>query len=258
MLRVCILGSGSGGNALVVEARDGLFTTRILIDDGFNLKQVERRLQRAALEFTSLDAIFVTHEHDDHVCGVEACARAYSIPVYCTAGTAQAAQFDVLEVEWNRIEAGWPVEIGPLRVDPFAVPHDAAEPVQYAFSDGDRRAAILTDVGECSATIVAALSNLHALIIECNHDAAMLRSGSYPPFLKARIGGARGHLSNAQAADILERIDRRRLEWVAAAHLSRSNNRPDLARASLHAVLQCDVEAIAVADQDDGMDWREV
>ncbi len=258
MLRVCSLGSGSGGNALVVEAREGLFTTRILIDNGFNLRQLEQRLQRAALEFSSLDAIFVTHEHDDHVAGVEACARVHRIPVYCTDGTAVASGFDALEVEWNRIEAGWPVEIGPLKVEPFAVPHDALEPVQFSFTDGDRRAAMLTDAGECSTTIVAALSGLHSLILECNHDAAMLRDGGYPPFLKARIAGGRGHLSNVQAADILRRVDRRHLQWVAAAHLSRSNNRPDLARACLGAVLGCSALEVAVADQDDGMDWREV
>ena len=258
MLRVCSLGSGSGGNALVVEARDGLFTTRVLIDNGFNLRQLEQRLQRAALEFSSLDAVFVTHEHDDHVGGVEACARTHRIPVYCTDGTAAASGIAALDVEWNRIEAGCPVEIGPLRIVPFSVPHDAAEPVQFAFSDGYRRAAMLTDAGECSATIIAALSGLHALILECNHDAAMLRQGSYPPFLKARIAGGRGHLSNAQAADILNRVDRRHLQWVAAAHLSRSNNRPDLARAALCAALDCGSDEIAVADQDDGLDWREV
>src|SRR4029453_12373009 len=168
---------------------------------------------------------------------------------------AVAANFVASDVEWNRVNGGFPVELGPLRIDPFAVPHDAAEPVQFAFTDGNRRAALLTDAGESSATIVAALSGLHALMLECNHDSALLRSGSYPLFLKARIAGGRGHLSNAKAAEILTCLDRRRLQWVAAAHLSRANNRPELAHASLAAVLGTS-DAVAVVDQGDGLDWR--
>ena len=253
MLRVCSLGSGSGGNGLVVEARDGSHASRILVDNGFNLRQLGQRLQRAGLEVGSLDAVFVTHEHSDHVGGVAALVRRHGVPVYCTAGTAAASLFDDGRIEWRRIEAGQAVEIGALRVEPYAVPHDAAEPVQYTFTDGSRRAGLLTDAGECSGTILAALSGLHALVLECNHDAEMLQRGAYPPFLKARIAGARGHLSNVQAADILDRIEHSQLGWIAAAHLSRSNNRPDLARQALASVLGCASSNIAVADQEEGL-----
>lgn len=257
MLRVCSLGSGSEGNALVVEARAGLFVTRVLIDNGFTVRQLERRLARAQLELSDIDAILVTHEHSDHVGGVAQLARHAGIEVYCTAGTARAAGLGA-EERWQCIEAGRPLELGPLRLEPFAVPHDAAEPVQYVFSDGDRRAALLTDSGEGSDIIRTALAGMHALLLECNHDSALLRSGPYPEFLKERIGGARGHLSNAQAASLLATIDRRRLGWIAAAHLSRSNNTPSLAKAALAAVLNCPFDEVAVLDQDSGLAWRAV
>jgi phosphoribosyl 1,2-cyclic phosphodiesterase len=258
VLRICSLGSGSSGNGLVVEVREGPHASRILVDNGFNLRQLGQRLQRVGLEVESLDAVLVTHEHADHVGGVAALARRHGLPVFCTAGTAAASMFDDGRIDWRRVEAGQAVEIGALRVEPYAVLHDAAEPVQYTFTDGSRRAGLLTDAGECSDTIVAALSGLHALVLECNHDAEMLQRGAYPPFLKARIAGARGHLSNAQAADILDRIDRAQLGWIAAAHLSRSNNRPDLARQALAGVLKCAEEEIGVAYQDVGLDWRSV
>jgi phosphoribosyl 1,2-cyclic phosphodiesterase len=258
VLRVCSLGSGSGGNALVVEGTDGLATSRVLIDNGFNLRQLRRRLQRAGLTIESIDAVFITHEHSDHSAGVAALARRHNVPVYCTAGTAAACCFDEQALRWTRIESGQVVELGALRMGPFAVPHDAGEPVQFAFSDGARRAALLTDAGECSVGILDALVGLHALLLECNHDARMLLQGAYPLFLKQRIAGALGHLSNDQAAAILSQVDRRELQWVAAAHLSVANNHPDLARQALSAVLGCDPSDVPVLDQSLGLDWREV
>ncbi len=258
MLRVCSLGSGSSGNGLVVEARDGASTTRVLIDNGFNLRQLERRLQRAGLGPEALDAVFVTHEHSDHVGGVAALARRFRVDIYCTEGTAVAGGLVEQGITWRAIRAGDVLEIGPLCISPFAVPHDAQEPVQYVFTDGARRAGLLTDVGECSDTIIDALSGLHALILECNHDADLLRSGSYPAFLKQRIAGPHGHLSNEQAAGILDRTRSATLAWVAAAHLSRSNNRPPLAQQALAQVLGCAAGEISVLDQEEGLPWRDV
>jgi phosphoribosyl 1,2-cyclic phosphodiesterase len=255
VLRVCSLGSGSGGNALVVEASDGFATRRVLLDNGFNLRQLERRLARAGLTAASIDAVFVTHEHSDHASGIAALARRHGVAVFCTAGTA-ARLGD--EVPWQRIAAGDVVTIGPLAVRAYAVPHDAGEPVQYTFSDGARCIGVLTDAGECSDDIVDALSGVHALVLECNHDEALLAAGAYPAFLKARIAGARGHLSNRQAAAILAQIDASRLGWIAAAHLSASNNRAELAQAALAEVLACASGEIAVATQEHGLDWRAV
>jgi phosphoribosyl 1,2-cyclic phosphodiesterase len=259
VLRLCSLGSGSSGNALVVEATDGLATTRVLIDNGFNLRQLGRRLERAGLGIEALDAVFVTHEHSDHSAGVAVLARRHHVPVYCTSGTASACGFDDdAAVRWMRIAAGDVVDIGALRVAPYAVPHDAGEPVQYTFSDGARRAGLLTDAGECSQGILDALVGLHALVLECNHDPLLLQRGTYPVFLKQRIAGALGHLSNDQAAGILQAIDCRQLSWVAAAHLSAANNRPELARRAVSGVLGCDIGDVPVLDQAAGLDWRDV
>lgn len=258
MLRVCSLGSGSSGNGLVVEAREGLQVNRVLVDCGFNVRELQRRLQRAGLAIDDLDAVFVTHEHSDHVGGVGALARRHGVPVYCTGGTAAAARIDGAGIDWHCICAGEIVAIGALSVLAYDVPHDASEPVQFTFSDGDRRAGLLTDSGRDSDVIATVLSGLNALVLECNHDEAMLRAGPYPAFLKARILGARGHLSNRQAAGILQRVDCSKLGWIAAAHLSQTNNHPSLARAALAEALRCETAEIDVADQSDGLAWRAV
>jgi len=257
VLRFCCLGSGSEGNALVVEA-PGLWPTRVLVDNGFNLRQLRRRLDRAGLTIDDLDAVVVTHEHADHAAGVAALARRRRLPVYATPGTARACGLIERECDWRRLDAGRAAAVGSLVVWPYAVPHDAVEPVQFVFSDGARNLGLLTDIGSVTEGVVAALGGLHAFILECNHDAEMLRAGPYPFFLKTRIGGDYGHLSNAQAASLLARIDRRALTSVIAAHLSRSNNRPALARAALARVLDCGADEVAVADQDEGLRWRTV
>ena len=258
MLRACSLGSGSAGNALVVEARDGLAVTRVLVDNGFNLRQLGRRLERAGLSLHEIDAVLVTHEHSDHVGGVARLACKAGIPVLCSDGTARAARLRELGVEWRELVSGVRQELGALVIDPYEVPHDAAEPLQFVFGDGGRWLGLLTDVGEPTGIIVAALGRVDALILECNHDEQMLRTGPYPSFLKSRIAGARGHLSNAQAAALLRQLDPVRLQWVAAAHLSAQNNTKELACAALAAVLGCDSAEVAVAQQEEGLDWRVV
>ncbi len=253
MLRFCCLGSGSEGNATVVEAGDGLRVTRVLLDNGFNGRQLQIRLARAGLTVDDLDAIVLTHEHSDHVGGVRALLRRAPLPVFCSAGTARAAS---LETGFSEVVAGEIVAIGALRMVPFTVGHDAAEPLQYVFGDGDRRLGVLTDVGSPGEDVFDALAGVHALMLECNHDVEMLRISAYPPFLKARILGDLGHLSNIQAAALLQRLDRRSLQLVAAAHLSRRNNQPRLARAALAAVIGCADDEVLVADQDSGLPWQ--
>jgi phosphoribosyl 1,2-cyclic phosphodiesterase len=253
MLRFCCLGSGSEGNATVVEAGDGLATTRVLLDDGFNGRQLQRRLARAGLGVEDLDAIVLTHEHSDHVGGVPMLLRQARLPVYCSIGTARAA---LRGESFTEVVAGEIVAVGALRLMPFAVAHDAAEPLQYVFGDGDRRLGVLTDVGAPGSDVISALAGVDALLLECNHDVEMLRASAYPPFLKARILGDRGHLSNAQAASLLGQLDRRRLGLVAAGHLSRRNNLPRLAQQSLAAVLGCAQQDVLVADQDSGLPWQ--
>lgn len=253
MLRFCCLGSGSEGNATVVEAGDGLSTTRVLLDNGFNGRQLRQRLARAGLGIEDLDAVVLTHEHSDHVGGVRTLLRQAALPVFCSIGTARAASLSDAVTE---VVAGEVVAVGALRLVPFAVAHDAAEPLQYVFSDGDRRLGVLTDIGAPGEDVFSALAGVDALLLECNHDVGMLRASAYPPFLKQRILGDHGHLSNAQAAALLQRLDRCRLALLAAGHLSRRNNLPQLAQEALAAVLGCARQEVLVADQDSGLSWQ--
>jgi phosphoribosyl 1,2-cyclic phosphodiesterase len=255
MLRWRCLGSGSEGNALVIEARGGLFATRVLVDCGFGPRALARRLAAAELTLDDIDAVFVTHEHSDHAAGVAALLQRRRIPLLCSPGTRRAAGLDDPDFDWRPLRSGQAVDLGEVQLRPFAVPHDAAEPLQLVASDGDRRFGLLTDIGAPTPDVARALDGVHALQLECNHDAGLLMGGDYPYFLKQRIAGERGHLSNDQAAALLAMLDRSRLHTVAAAHLSRSNNRPERARAALDAVVGATAAIVAVADQDDGLDW---
>jgi phosphoribosyl 1,2-cyclic phosphodiesterase len=158
-------------------------------------------------------------------------------------------------IDWRRVGDGQGLTVGALQLTPFAVPHDAAEPLQLVLSDGARRLGVVTDIGRPTAAVAAALSGVHALLLECNHDRELLWGGAYPPFLKARIGGDLGHLSNAQSAQLLAMLDRRCLGQVVAGHLSRQNNRPELACAALAPVLGCAPADVRVAGQGQGCDW---
>jgi len=250
-MRFASLGSGSKGNATLVEAGD----TRLLIDCGFSCLEAEKRLAGLALQPGDVAAILVTHEHSDHISGVARFSRRYDIPVWMTAGTEAAHKGGKL-AEWHCFNAHQRFEIGDVLIQPFPVPHDAREPSQFVFSDGVRRLGLLTDTGSVTPHIVRALDQLDALILECNHDPELLAGGSYPWHLKQRVGGPLGHLSNQQAADLLTKIDTSRLQHLVAAHLSENNNRPHLVRGLLSAVPACRHAEIMVADQPAGMPWK--
>lgn len=254
-MRFASLGSGSEGNALVVQAGQ----TCVLMDCGFTLPETSVRLARLGLAAERISGIVVTHEHGDHIAGVERLARKHSIPVWMTHGTRQMQRgaLDSLP-NLTEIDTHHSFAIGDLQVQPFAVPHDAAEPVQYVFSNGVKRLGVLTDAGCSTPHIEATLGSCDALVLECNHDAGMLANGDYPPYIKRRISGCYGHLNNTAAAALLARLDKSRLQHIVAAHLSRKNNTHELAVNALSAVLNCGVDWIAVATQQHGLDWREL
>ncbi len=254
-MRFASLGSGSEGNALVVQVGQ----TCVMMDCGFTLSGTEARLQRLGLSVENLSGIVVTHEHGDHISGVARLARKYSIPVWLTHGTRQicARMFAGISAV-TEITPHHAFSIGDLQIQPYVVPHDAVEPVQYVFSDGAQRLGVLTDVGRSTPHIEAMLSGCDALVLECNHDPSMLANSTYPPSLKQRVGGRFGHLNNNEAAALLASLDNSRLQHIVAAHLSRKNNTRELAVAALSAALNCAADWVAVATQDEGLDWREI
>lgn len=254
-MRFALLGSGSKGNATLVEHGK----TRLLVDCGFSVRELERRMALMGIAGNSLSAILLTHEHHDHVGGVGALARKYGLPVWLTAGTARQAEKRLGELP-NRhlLNCHTEFAIDDLSVMPFPVPHDAREPCQFVFSDGAHRLGLLTDTGLATQHIHKQLSGCDALILECNHDLEMLRNGPYPPRLQQRIASALGHLSNEQAAAILQQLDTSALQHLVAAHLSETNNAPELAAAAMSEALGCEREWIALADQESGLSWREI
>lgn len=250
-MRFSSLGSGSRGNATLVE-KGG---TCIMVDCGFSLRETVRRLARLGKRPEDLTAILVTHEHSDHLGGVGLLAGKYAVPVWATEGTAVSLPRD--KVPTLRLFAtGEPFVIGEFEIHPFPVSHDAREPAQFVFSDGKRRLGLLTDTGNISAEIERMLRGCDALLLECNHDPGMLAGGRYPEWLKQRVAGDFGHLSNEQAAAFLRRTDTARLQHVVAMHLSEQNNCPALAVRALSTALGCTVDWIGVADQHNGLAWR--
>lgn len=253
-MRFASLGSGSRGNALVVEVGQ----TRLLLDCGFGIREMVSRLSRLELQPEDIAGILITHEHSDHIGGAVKFSGRYGIPVWLTHGTFKNHTPAEILPDACLIDGHSAFQVGEIEVQPFPVPHDAREPVQYVFSNGCRRLGVLTDVGNSTPHIEAILSGCDALVLECNHDADMLRDGPYPPMLKQRVAGRFGHLDNSAAARLLANLDNGRLQHVIAAHLSEKNNTPELAREALSTVLNCDPEWIGVAMQTNGFGWRQV
>ena len=253
-LRFASLGSGSSGNGTLVECG----RTRVLMDCGFNLGETTERLARLGLAPRDLAGIVVTHEHTDHLGGVPRFAKRHAIPVHLTRGTALSLPLDFPASLVRFIDPHTAFEVDGLRVEPVAVPHDAREPVQYVFSDGAVRLAVVTDLGCSTPHVEECITGVDALVLECNHDPEMLKNGSYPWPLKQRISGRFGHLDNGQAGDLLSRLDRSKLKHLVAAHLSQQNNTPELAVAALAAAAGCEPSWVGVATQESGFDWREV
>lgn len=271
-MRLRNLGSGSTGNASLIEARDGQRTTRVLLDCGFSQRELIARLARSGVGIDEIDAIFITHEHGDHIGCAVALARRHQIPLWMSRGTwraikprttpddgwfvddAQAASEELVHFASD----GDSITIAGLQLTPYTVPHDALEPLQVTFTDGRSRLGVLTDAGCSTGHILDNLRDCDALLLECNHDPALLAASSYPASLKARISGRLGHLSNLIAAQILSEVAHSGLRQVVAAHLSERNNTEVLARAALGGALGAYASEILVADPKSGTGWIQI
>lgn len=258
VIRFCSLGSGSSGNATLVEATSGITTTRLLIDAGFSLREIEARLQRFGFGACDLDAVFVTHEHGDHIGCALALAERHGLAIWMSRGTWRAIGPAVAPARLAFARDGEKIAVGDIEVTPFTVAHDAAEPLQLRCSDGSARLGVLTDLGSITTHMLDHIVGCDALVLECNHDSDLLAASRYPPSLKMRIGGRFGHLSNATAAEILARAEGGRITHLVAAHLSRENNRPELVRAALAPQRGSGPDGLVIADPATGFDWLSI
>jgi phosphoribosyl 1,2-cyclic phosphodiesterase len=258
MLRFRSLGSGSTGNAALVEATSGGRTSRLLIDCGFGLKQLDLRLAKAGLAAGDIDAIFVTHEHGDHIGCAHSLSRRNRIPVWMSEGTWLATGGRDFEGRLNLARDDSEFAVGDIAVRPFTVPHDAREPLQLRCSDGARTLGVLTDLGHATAHVLSRLSGVHALLLEFNHDSELLANSAYPAFLKLRVGGRHGHLSNTAAADIARAVRHEGLRHVVAAHLSEQNNRPEIVRRLMADALGGHEAEMLTASASEGSPWLDV
>jgi phosphoribosyl 1,2-cyclic phosphodiesterase len=256
-MRFASLGSGSAGNALMVEVKQ----SRVMLDCGFSIKETTARLARLGIAPEMLSGIVITHEHDDHAGGAFKFAARHRIPVWLTYGTLKMVTRyfpNQHDLQLNVIDSHTAFNIGDIQIQPFPVPHDAREPVQCLFSDGQHKLGVLTDVGRSTPHIETQLSQCDALVLECNHDASMLQAGPYAWSLKKRVGGDLGHLENTDSANLLAKLDNSKLQHIVAAHLSATNNTPQLAKAALSRVLGCELDWVGIADQVLGFDWRKL
>jgi phosphoribosyl 1,2-cyclic phosphodiesterase len=249
-MRFASIGSGSRGNGTLIHDGD----TCLLVDLGFTIKETEKRLSGLGMNPESISAIIVTHEHSDHLNGVGPFARKYNLPVYMTPGTHDQRKLGKIP-QLKLISCHQSFRIESFNVEPVPVPHDAREPCQYLISKQTKTLGVLTDLGHITPFVVERFSSCDGLILECNHDPQMLADGPYPYLLKVRVGGDHGHLSNQQAAGLLERMDLARLRHLIIAHVSEKNNSLDLLRSEVLGILSDWQGQLTIADQKQGFDW---
>lgn len=232
-MRVCLLASGSKGNSLLIESGQ----TRILVDAGLSAKELRRRLDLIGVEAESLSALLITHEHSDHIRGLGPLVRQLKLPVYLQTDLARTLP-DVGKPECvHEFVDGESFEVNDLTVRPFAVTHDSLAPVGFCLAGEHGKVGIATDLGVATRLVVDCLKDCRALIVETNHDEELLRDGPYPWKLKQRVRSNHGHLSNVAGRSLLQELLWDGLETVFLGHLSETNNRPELALASINSLL---------------------
>lgn len=229
-MRLCSIASGSSGNCIYV----GSDATHLLVDAGISGKRTEEGLRNLGITPAELDGILITHEHIDHINGLGVLARKYEIPIFTTEGTMHAimdmkSTGTIDSALYHILKADEKVTIKDLTVNPMAISHDAAEPVAYRIQYGKQKIGVITDLGVYNDYTIESLQDMDALLLEANHDVNMLQVGPYPYYLKKRILGNRGHLSNENSGRLLNRLLHDKMQAVLLGHLSRENNLPELA-----------------------------
>lgn len=257
-MKFSILSSGSRGNSCYLETG----SARILVDAGLSGIEIERRLGAVGILPQSLDAIFVTHEHTDHIKGVGVLARRYGLPVYANLETLKCAEKTLGRLpEIISFQTGETLKVKNLSVETFTKCHDAADPMGLVFRNNGIKVGLVTDMGRSTRLAEVRLKSCHALILEFNYDPTMLREGPYPLDLKRRIHGSEGHLSNQQAGELLEAVSHEDLKWVVLAHLSETNNHADKAlEAAKGALDRCGLKhtRVLVGKQDEASPFIEI
>lgn len=229
-----VLASGSTGNATLLNFGD----TNILVDAGISARRIKNSLAALGIHVEDIDGVLITHEHRDHVAGLPTLIKKYRLPVYARPAAWDAMYCRDLLPGECRFPLGKSLDIGSVKIEPFSVSHDAADPVGFCLYDGPVKCSIATDLGFATDTVKNALKESDVIVLESNHDIEMLRTGSYPWHLKRRIMSNRGHLSNMDAGWLLARLDKKASSKVLLAHLSQENNRPELAEATVSSILQ--------------------
>lgn len=234
-LTVCVLSSGSSGNATYVSSG----STRLLIDVGLSCRQVEARLEAIGVALESVTAVCVTHEHGDHTAGISRLHRRTSVPVYANTGTINAVEHGVASgVGWQVFTTGQAFRVGDLSVHPFSVPHDSYDPVGFAIqADDGSRVGVATDMGVVTSLVRERLRDCAVMVVEANHDEQMLRDADRPWSLKQRIAGRQGHLSNRQAGELVAELAGPATRVVFLSHLSADCNRPEAALKTVTRIL---------------------
>ncbi len=236
-LEFCTIASGSSGNCSYI----GTEYTKILVDAGVSGKRIAEGLAELQLTGADIDALFITHEHVDHIKGAGVFSRRFDVPIYATAETWAAMDGSIGKISPGNRRIVYADEVCPINdicVKPFAIPHDAAGPVGYTLCCGEKRITLATDIGHVTDTLRENITDSDILLLEANHDEDLLKKGSYPWRLKQRILGEKGHLSNRAAGGLLNEVLTGRTRFVFLGHLSEENNDPRLAYETVDALLQ--------------------
>ncbi len=229
-MNIASIASGSNGNCYYLENNDDA----ILVDAGISARQIVERMARLGLSVSKLRGVFISHEHSDHIRGLDAFTKRYAIPVFITSKTYSSYGKILRGSSLNFFAPGMQVQLGKICVNTFLKSHDATEPCSFSVSAEGKTVAVMTDIGCKCASVTSHIQNADAVFLESNYDDDMLRTGYYPPYLKARIASDSGHLSNTQAARLLLEHASSRLKHVFLSHLSASNNTPELALGTFH------------------------